>query len=124
VKKFVSLILTLSLVLLMGSVCFATEDKNTEGTEIELAEGETAGSQMRTTTNDIYDEEIDDDSVPESQNKETSAKVIEVEDEEPVKADATALPKTGGIPAEIFYSAGALLIVGALILSIKKSPAK
>lgn len=31
------------------------------------------------------------------------------------------LPKTGGIPAETFYVAGALFIVAALILSRKKA---
>lgn len=33
------------------------------------------------------------------------------------------LPKTGGIPAELFYVVGGLLIVSALLLTVKKSKA-
>ncbi len=40
-------------------------------------------------------------------------------------AVTTALPKTGGIPAEAFYAVGALLILAAGIIAFKprKSPA-
>lgn len=39
---------------------------------------------------------------------------------------ASALPKTGGIPSEVFYVVGGLLVVSALVISrvTAKSPAK
>ncbi len=114
-KKTISLILVLSLVFLIGSFTFATAD-----TDIEVTDPALPGSPVQTVTGDMYDEEIEDDDLPGG--SDSSANVIDIVDEEPPKAEA--LPKTGGIPAETFYAAGALLIVAALVISFRKSPAK
>lgn len=44
---------------------------------------------------------------------------VNVEDEE--VPEGSALPKTGGIPSEVFYSVGAIMIISAVIISRKKA---
>lgn len=115
VKKIISLMLALSLLFMVGSFSFAQTD------DIEVSDPMVPGAPAQSVTGDMYDEEIEDDGVPGGAS-DTSVRLIEIEDEEPPKADA--LPQTGGIPAGTFYAAGALLIIAALIISVKKSPAR
>ncbi len=113
-KKIISLILALSLVFMIGSFSFA-------GTDTDITDPSVPGAPAQNVTDDMYVEEIDDNGVPGG-TSDSSTDVIDIKDEEPPKSEA--LPKTGGIPAEIFYAAGALLIVVALIISLRKSTAK
>lgn len=98
-KKFLSLLLVMAIVFAAAGICYATEDE-----EIDITDEETAGSPE---TVDIaeYEEgvlDIMDDSTP------GGAPTIEIAE--------TKLPAAGGISAEIFYAAGALLIIAALVL--------
>ncbi|NLB79502.1 MAG: LPXTG cell wall anchor domain-containing protein [Clostridiaceae bacterium] len=121
-KKAISLILALSLVFLIGSFSFATTDTSTTDKEetgsTDIQADQLPGGQANNVTRDMYNE---DDGETDGESG-SSAVVIDILDEEPPMAEA--LPKTGGVPAEIFYAAGALLIVVALLISFRKSPAK
>jgi hypothetical protein len=90
-KKILSLLLIFIIILSFGGYSFAANKTVDPNNEIITYNDElTPGDQANT-----Y-ETLDDESV------------------------ARGLPKTGGIPAEAFYAAGAILIVAALIVSRKK----
>ncbi len=110
-KKLLSLFLAVITVFVLVSTCFA---------EAEVTNGEekTAVAPLRNVDVATYDEEqhvieIEDEAVSQSG-------VVSLNDESIPKA----MPKTGGIPAEAFYAAGALLIVAALLLMGKKTKAE
>lgn len=99
-KKVLSLILALSMVMILGSVSFAAPTVNVDSATydepvIEIIDEENAGGSTDTT-------------------KEGS------DLNEVVPGGDARLPKTGGIPAEAFYGAGALIVLAALIVSRKK----
>ena len=83
-KKLVSIVLTLVLIVSFGIACFA-------------------------------------ESVDDSTYKEKTNQIDRVTSLEEAIPQGSSLPKTGGIPAEAFYAVGAILIVGALIISKKKT---
>lgn len=117
-KKFMSAILVLTLLLAISSMCFAATDTVVTDPQIP---GAPAG---QNTNDENYVEEADQ--VIPGNPADSSVKGGEtatVVKEEVPKAPAK-LPKTGGIPAEAFYVAGALIVVAALILSkVKSKPA-
>lgn len=107
-KKIASFLLTIVLVLLIGSASLAATgdtvvpDPNVPGAPVE---------NVNDTTYDEPQREVGDEDIPES------ATVV---DEQTPKGDA--LPKTGGIPAETFYAAGVLIVAAALVI-LKKTKA-
>lgn len=103
-KRILSLLLALTLVIMIGSVSFAAGD----GTKI--TDPEVPGAPVENVNAATYVEP--DEAIPTAPVNES------VTDEVVPKGDA--LPKTGGIPAEAFYAAGALFVVAALIISKKK----
>lgn len=113
-KKLISLILVLIFAFTIGTIAYAAND----GTDISDPEVPAAPAEnvLDNTYEDLEDEDI------AAGDPDTSFETLDIEDEEPPKADV--LPATGGIPAEVFYAIGALLIVVALILFRKKAPAK
>ncbi|NLK86641.1 MAG: LPXTG cell wall anchor domain-containing protein [Clostridiaceae bacterium] len=109
-KKLISLILTLLMVLSISSIAFA-ESEETAIDDNEVPEV------VRNVDSATYDEErteVDND------DPESPAMVEISEQDVPL---ASALPDTGGIPAEAFYVAGALFVVAALILALKRNKA-
>lgn len=112
-KKLVSLVLIFSIIMIIGSICFAApEDTNIPDPEVPGATPENVDSAT-------YEEppiEITDGDVPGGPLK-TSADVTQIEEEEIPKD----LPKTGGIPSEAFYGVGGLFVVAALVLSRKRA---
>lgn len=99
-KRIISLLLTLVIVLMVGSFSFAAAgdtdipDQKVPGATVENVNSATYNQPSRTISGSTID--IQDETVP------------------------LALPSTGGIPSEAFYVVGALFIVAALILSKKK----
>jgi LPXTG-motif cell wall-anchored protein len=105
-KKLLLAILVLVVCVSAGSVCFAATGT---GNENILDEGSVGAAS--------YTEELADEGAPQAGVDQASGQQqITLEEEVP-----KALPKTGGIPAEAFYVVGALLIAGALVLSIRKA---
>ena len=107
-KRIISAILTLVLIIMIGSVSFAAPgDAVIPDPDIPEAQAE-----------DVIEltylqplREIGNQEIP------GSASVV---DEQLPKGDS--LPKTGGIPAETFYVAGVLIIAAALVI-LKKTKA-
>lgn len=100
-KKLMCLILALIFTVLLATMAMAT----TEEVDDPLVP-----QSSNTVTTTQYDEinEFDDDPVPESGPPET-----EITDD--------ILPQTGGIPAEVFYVLGGILILSAVLLLSKKN---
>lgn len=119
-KKILSLVLTLVLIIMIGSVSFAAAG------DTVIPDPQVPGAPAENVNDETYVEPpngivtVDDESIAGG-DSETSAETIEIDEETVPKGDA--LPKTGGIPAEAFYAAGALIIVAALIISKKKAKA-
>jgi hypothetical protein len=90
-KKLFSLILVFIIIFTLGNFSFAAKTKTDTNNEVTTYNGELAGGDKTSSY-----ETLDDETV------------------------ARGLPKTGGIPAEAFYAAGAVLVLAALILSRKK----
>lgn len=114
-KKVVCLLLSVLLIFVMSVSIFA-ENKNTE-----INDEQTPGAGL-TVESLTYDEPdtiiIENEEIPEGT---ISPGVVEINEQEiPL---APALPDTGGIPAEAFYVAGALIVVAALTLLVKKDKA-
>jgi LPXTG-motif cell wall-anchored protein len=65
----------------------------------------------------VYTEQIAEEGAAQAGIDQASGQQTETLTEEVPKA----LPTTGGIPAEAFYVVGALLIVGALVISMRKA---
>jgi LPXTG-motif cell wall-anchored protein len=107
VKKVLCLILTLSLVMILGSVSFAAAG----GTNIDEP---VPGAPTVNVETETY--------VPDEDNAGGSSDITKdgTDLNEVTPGGDARLPKTGGIPAETFYSAGALIVLAALILSRKK----
>ncbi len=107
-KKVLCILLTLVMVLTISTTCFAVEGDNT-------GEDNTGDRNVDTKT---YDEEktIKDEDIPEGIS-DTTPETVDIKEQ----SIPEGLPNTGGIPAEAFYAAGALLVVAALILSLKKT---
>ncbi len=85
----------------------------------------------------VYDEDIIDEVVPQGDAKDKIEVIDEktdkdsgvadldnttIVDEETPGGDAK-LPETSGIPAELFYVVGGVLIASALLIAVKKSKA-
>ena len=85
-KKLLCIVLTLVLIVSLGSICFA--------------------------------ENVDNSTYDEKSNKIIEKDLVSSVDE--AVPSGSSLPRTGGVPAEAFYAVGALLIVGALVISKKK----
>lgn len=102
-KKIISLLLAFILVIMAATVSFAAQEDTT------IPDPGAPGSPARNVDTITYDE-------PD----------IEIIDSEsiPAGSSSTSLPKTGGIPAEVFYAAGALIVLAGLVLSIRKPAAK
>ena len=96
-KKILLILLTLVLMVNLGSVCFAAQGDKVVNIEDEENVGAAA-----------YDEQPSIIEVIDEDVAGGSAQTI---------VDEDVLPKTGGIPAEAFYVVGALLIVSAMIIS-------
>ena len=95
-KKILSLVLSLTLIFILGSVCFAEQDDSLVSRVLK----ENVNVATYSTPSIKSGEEL----IPGG----SSAASVE------------KLPKTGGIPAEAFYVAGVLFIAAALIISKKK----
>lgn len=110
-KKVVCLLLSVLLIFTMSVSIFA------ENETIVIEDPQTPGS-VQTVEGVTYNELdvfIDNEPIPLSP---ISPGTIEVADQEiPL---APALPDTGGIPAEAFYIVGALFVLAALMLLVKK----
>ncbi|NLK86638.1 MAG: LPXTG cell wall anchor domain-containing protein [Clostridiaceae bacterium] len=110
-KKLFCLILTLIMVLTIGSISFADSD-------LETIDDNEVPEAVRNVDTATYDPEITE---IEKSDPEVSPGLVDIDEEEvPL---APALPNTGGIPAEAFYVAGALFVLAALILALKKNKA-
>lgn len=106
-KKVLSLILALSLVMILGTVSFA--EGNTDITDPGVP-----GAPAVNVDTATYDEPvtiIDEGAAGGSVDGGNLNEAV---------PGGEALPKTGGIPAETFYAAGALIVLAALIISRKK----
>ena len=108
-KKVLCLILTLSLVMLLGTVSFAA----TGSTDITEP---VPGAPVIDVNAATYVELPNETNAGGSVNGSTDGSGLN----EAVPGGDAALPKTGGIPAETFYAAGALIVLAALIISRKK----
>lgn len=112
-KKLVSVVLIFSVIMIIGSICFAApKDTN-------IPDPKVPGAQPENVDLATYEEppfEIIDEGVP-GRRPDASADVTKMEEEEIPKD----LPKTGGIPSEAFYGVGGLFVVAALVLSRKKA---
>jgi LPXTG-motif cell wall-anchored protein len=112
-KKIMIILIALTIILNLSIVSFAA----TTGGSINLTTEETPATATYLKTENIpLGTGITSGTGIASANKTSSD--VTLADEKTPKA---ALPKTGGIPEEMFYVIGALLIVTALILSMKKS---
>lgn len=107
-KKILCFILILSLVMIFGSASFAA----TGGTDIPN-NGVPGGA--ITTETDAYTAELPNENIAGGSVDTTKGGALNE-----VVPGGGVLPKTGGIPAETFYAAGALIVLVALILSRKK----
>jgi len=114
VSKLIGLLLVLILVFIPGTALYATQD----GIDIDDPPVPAAPAEN---VIDMTYEELQDEVVPRG-DVDTFTEVIDITEEEIPKGDV--LPQTGGIPAEVFYAAGALLIMAALVLSVKKATVK
>lgn len=113
-SKLISFLLVLMLVFMTGTAVYAAQD----GIDIDDPPVPAAPAEN---VLDMTYRELHDEAVPTG-DADSSPEIINIAEEEIPKADV--LPKTGGIPAEVFYVAGALFIMAALILSVKKATAK
>lgn len=115
-KRFICSILTLTLLMIIGSVSFAATG------DVTIPDPQVPGAPTVNST--TYNEQttvIIDEDTPGGSVKEATSNSVEIKEEVP--AAPAKLPKTGGIPAEAFYVAGALIIVAALVLSRVKTKA-
>ena len=114
-KKLISLILTFIMVLTIGVASFAEEGDGTGDGTVNLTD-------VRNVDTATYDQEetikIESEEIPQGA-PDISAGIVEIEEQ----SIPAGLPNTGGIPAEAFYVAGALFVVAALILALKKDRA-
>jgi LPXTG-motif cell wall-anchored protein len=112
-KKILLICLVLVLTFSLSSVCFAatttTTTTTTAGT-INLTTEQNAGSYV------YPDTEPNALSAAGATDKSGASSSVIVADETTPKA----LPKTGGIPAEAFYAIGAILVIGALVILMRK----
>lgn len=107
-KRIICLILIAVLSLMVAGVSFAApEDSFVPDPIVPGAPAENAGVR----TYNLEQREVGDETVP------GSATIV---DEEAPRGDT--LPKTGGIPAEVFYAAGIFIIAVALVI-LKKTKA-
>lgn len=107
-KKLFCILLTLMLVLTIGNVAFAAEDATTDGGAVLERNVDTA----------TYKTEMTE---VKKQEQEISPGTVEIDEMEiPL---APALPSTGGIPAESFYVVGALFVVAAIFIALKRDKA-
>lgn len=104
-KKLLSLFLVLLMIISIGSISFAA---TAEGGTV-ISDSKVLDMPVRNVATETYLQK--QGSISRSEN----ATIIDEE-----TPGGAALPKTGGIPAEAFYTVGALFIVAALIVSKKK----
>jgi len=98
VKKLICLLMALLFTVFFACMAMA----ETEQTDDPLA------PQSAVTVHDSQYESIEDEEVPESGPPE-----VEILDEK--------LPQTGGIPVEVFYIAGGICIISAVLLISRKN---
>lgn len=110
-KKVLCLILALSVVMLLGAVSFAAGTATVPDSAIPG--GQTVDLLTYAKTPVV---------IPDEQNAggKTNGTTDGSISNEAVPGGDAALPKTGGIPAETFYVAGALIVLAAFIVSRKK----
>lgn len=109
-KRLLCLLLTLSLIFVLGSVSLAAEGDQAQEPDATAA----PAVNVDTATYGEQETVITDEDI-------AAGSTVEIKEEVP--AAPAKLPKTGGIPAEAFYVAGALIIVAALVLSRVKTKA-
>lgn len=97
-KKLLSLCLTVVIMICVVNLCYA-EPENVNSS--------------------VYQQEpiIINDLNPEAPADEPTV----IEEKEPVPAGDTELPKTGGIPPQAFYVAGALLVAAGILIPVRKT---
>lgn len=105
-KKILLILLVLILVFSLSSMCFAATNDN-----ITITDEQNAGSFVYPDT-----EGIPEGAAGITTKSGVSTSVTLAEEEIP-----KGLPRTGGIPEEAFYAVGAILIISALVISMKKS---
>ena len=112
-KKVLCLILALSVVMILGTVSFAAGNTN-------ITDPAVPGAPAVNVDTATYDEPVIN--IIDEQNAGASTDTSKGGSDlnEAVPGGDAALPKTGGIPAETFYVAGALIVLAALIISRKK----
>lgn len=106
-KKILMIFLVLIMVFGFSSICFAA----TTNSSITITDEQNAAAFV------YPDTEGTPLGVAGSTTKSGLSSSLTVADE----STPQALPKTGGIPEEAFYAVGALLIISAIILSMKKT---
>ena len=106
-KKILLICLVLVLTFSLSSICFAA---TTTGGTVTITDEQTAGTYVYPDPepNPLGDAGVSD--------KSGASSSVTVADETTPKA----LPKTGGIPAEGFYAVGALLVIGAVVILMRK----
>lgn len=99
-------------------VCYAAPDTNDDGVDVT---DQTTPLSPATVDDDMYDDPtVEDNQIPFNP-PDTSQQTVDVEDTT-VPLDSS-LPGTGGIPAEVFYAAGGLFIVAAVVLTFARKKA-
>lgn len=131
-RKILCFILAIAMTMLLGVVSFATEDEGAPAdTPAEAAPAPADGADTddgatavpavdAADTGSFEAPAVNVDSVTY-----TEPNIIITDNDKDKdaskKTDKGVLPKTGGIPAEVFYAAGAVFVAAALILSRKKA---
>ena len=109
-KKTLCFLLTLSLVMILGTVSFAATG------DVNIPDPAVPGAPVINTETESYVQLPDEENAGGNVDGTKDGSGLN----EVVPGGDAALPKTGGIPAETFYAAGALIVLAALIISRKK----
>jgi len=128
-KKVISLLLVLVIAVSAVSVCYAdnADADNVEkltktgGKTIDIKDPNLPASPS--VVDVMYNEDtvlINDGSIPAS-GTESSVDTVNIGDQS--IPQASSLPKTGGIPAELFYAAGGIFVAAALVLTLVRKKA-
>ncbi len=130
-RKILCFILAIAMTMLLGVVSFATEDEGAPAdTTTEAAPAVGTDTDDGATAAPVVDAAADtgDSGAPAVNVDSVTYKEPQIIITDGGKGkdaskntDTGVLPKTGGIPAEVFYAAGAVLVAAALILSRKKA---
>jgi LPXTG-motif cell wall-anchored protein len=117
-KKIVCMLLVLALIFSLTAVAYAVPTVgDTVYDEEEIIDEDVARG----------DAQGDSGTGIETSDVDTSTGVLDTDTrtitDEATPGGSAKLPKTGGIPAELFYVVGGLLIVSALLITVKRSKA-